>query len=431
FMLSFFPSNILTFFLIPRFSAYELVCYFTNWAQYRAEPGKFFPRDVDPCLCTHLMCTFATMNDNKILPANGMILASCILSSDNGDLVNLLAIGDWNFGTQKFTTMVSMATNCKIFICSVIDFLSQHGFDGIDLDIEHPGSQGSPPEEKQQFTISIKEMLEAFEEEAKETAYARLLLTAAYQLEKGPLMLLDFINMMTYDFHGVWDTCTGHNTHLHVGSKGQGDMRYFNCEYARKYWRDSGVPVEKLIMRFHSYGRTFWLSTSDTSVCAPVSGAGSSGPYTRMTGFWAYYKITDLAKSGSHPTCFSLPNIVDFLKENKFGRAMKVWAIGLDDFSGSSAMRANTHSFAGFCTNVGRGSGSDGGGGGDGGSGGEGGSDGGSGGDGDFCTGKADGIYSDPEDTTKFYQSVAVSTFHFHGVQGLVFDQTCKCCNWP
>uniref|UniRef100_A0A8C4L8U0 GH18 domain-containing protein n=1 Tax=Equus asinus TaxID=9793 RepID=A0A8C4L8U0_EQUAS len=419
FMLSFFPSNILTFFLIPRFSAYELVCYFTNWAQYRAEPGKFFPRDVDPCLCTHLMCTFATMNDNKILPANGMILASCIL-------INSL---------PRFTTMVSMATNCKIFICSVIDFLSQHGFDGIDLDIEHPGSQGSPPEEKQQFTISIKEMLEAFEEEAKETAYARLLLTAAYQLEKGPLMLLDFINMMTYDFHGVWDTCTGHNTHLHVGSKGQGDMRYFNCEYARKYWRDSGVPVEKLIMRFHSYGRTFWLSTSDTSVCAPVSGAGSSGPYTRMTGFWAYYKITDLAKSGlklpedqkgpyayENTEWVGYDNIesygyeVDFLKENKFGRAMKVW--------GKYPLIRRLKSLPGLSSGVSllslphR-------------SGGEGGSDGGSGGDGDFCTGKADGIYSDPEDTTKFYQSVAVSTFHFHGVQGLVFDQTCKCCNWP
>lgn len=34
----------------------------------------------------------------------------------------------------------------------------------------------------------LQEMLEAFEEEAKETGYARLLLTAAYHLEKGPLM---------------------------------------------------------------------------------------------------------------------------------------------------------------------------------------------------------------------------------------------------
>ena len=34
---------------------------------------------------------------------------------------------------------------------------------------------------------------------------------------------------MTYDFHGGWDTCTGHNSPLHVGSEDEGDMRYFNC----------------------------------------------------------------------------------------------------------------------------------------------------------------------------------------------------------
>ncbi|XDA70292.1 hypothetical protein R6Z07F_000667 [Ovis aries] len=49
-------------------SAYKLVCYFTNWSQYRPEPAKFFPKDVDPCLCTHLIYAFATMNDNKIAP---------------------------------------------------------------------------------------------------------------------------------------------------------------------------------------------------------------------------------------------------------------------------------------------------------------------------------------------------------------------------
>lgn len=41
--------------------------------------------------------------------------------------------------------------------------------------------------------------------------------------------LLDFISVMTYDFHGGWDPCTGHNSALHVGSKDQGNMRYFNC----------------------------------------------------------------------------------------------------------------------------------------------------------------------------------------------------------
>jgi len=69
-------------------------------------------------------------------------------------------------------------------------------------------------------------------------------------------------------------------------------------EYAMKYWRDNGVPSEKLIMGFPTYGRTFRLSTSDTSVCAPVSGAGSSGPYTLEAGFWAYYEVTTMANSG-------------------------------------------------------------------------------------------------------------------------------------
>ena len=41
--------------------------------------------------------------------------------------------------------------------------------------------------------------------------------------------LLDFISMMTYDFHGGWGPCTGHNSPLHVGSKDQGNMCYFNC----------------------------------------------------------------------------------------------------------------------------------------------------------------------------------------------------------
>ncbi|GCB84750.1 hypothetical protein scyTo_0025369, partial [Scyliorhinus torazame] len=47
-------------------SAYRLVCYFTNWAQYRRGPAKYKIDDLDPCLCTHLIYAFAGMKDNKI-----------------------------------------------------------------------------------------------------------------------------------------------------------------------------------------------------------------------------------------------------------------------------------------------------------------------------------------------------------------------------
>ena len=38
---------------------YMLVCYYTNWAQYRPAPMKFFPEDLDPNLCTHVIYAFA------------------------------------------------------------------------------------------------------------------------------------------------------------------------------------------------------------------------------------------------------------------------------------------------------------------------------------------------------------------------------------
>lgn len=39
---------------------------------------------------------------------------------------------------------------------------------------------------------------------------------------------LDFINVMTYDFHGAWDPMTAHNSPLYQGAADQGDNIYFN-----------------------------------------------------------------------------------------------------------------------------------------------------------------------------------------------------------
>ena len=46
----------------------KLVCYFTNWSQYRPDIGKFTPNDIDLSLCTHVFYAFAKIEGGVLAP---------------------------------------------------------------------------------------------------------------------------------------------------------------------------------------------------------------------------------------------------------------------------------------------------------------------------------------------------------------------------
>ena len=40
------------------------VCYYSNWSQYRNGAGTYFPTDIPANLCTHLVYSFAKLDNN-------------------------------------------------------------------------------------------------------------------------------------------------------------------------------------------------------------------------------------------------------------------------------------------------------------------------------------------------------------------------------
>ena len=79
----------------------------------------------------------------------------------NPKLKILAVVGGWNEGSTKYSSMAADASKRQVFIKSALEFILQHGFDGLDIDWEYPAQRGGSPQDKVNFVTLLKEVREA------------------------------------------------------------------------------------------------------------------------------------------------------------------------------------------------------------------------------------------------------------------------------
>jgi chitinase len=191
-------------------------CYFTDWSQYRQGLGRFVPSKIDPRLCTHLYYAFANINIKTRSPSPfdeinetmGMYEEFNRLKTKNRRMKTLLSLGGATVNSTQFRMVFEPDRIRREFIRNTIKYLRKYRFDGLDLDWEFPETET----DRRIFSLLVHDYRLEFQNEASLTNRTRLLLTAAVapyrpKIEAGYdikeiALYLDYINLMTYDYHG-------------------------------------------------------------------------------------------------------------------------------------------------------------------------------------------------------------------------------------
>ena len=143
------------------------------------------------------------------------------LKNKKENLKVLLALGGWNDSEgDKYSKLVNDPDKRKKFVESAIAFLKENNFDGLDLDWEYPtcwqvDCTAGPNSDKAAFTAWVKELKEAMKAEDKKLILTAAVSPAANVIQKAYdiselTKYLDYVSVMTYDYHGQWDKQTGH-----------------------------------------------------------------------------------------------------------------------------------------------------------------------------------------------------------------------------
>lgn len=272
--------------------------------------GRYPVADIPADTLTHLFYAFARIEDGRCVvdaaaPAHFKALAE--LKRAHPQLHSMISIGGWNAGGFSAAALTPESRERFVRSCVALFFEQHRGsFDGVDIDWEFPVSCGpleiaDRPEDRRNMTLLVREFRRQLDALDGGTGPHRLLTAAlpagrvqtdgpydpalSYELkELGEA--LDFINLMSYDMGTGFSRVSTFNAPLREVPQdplAPQQRRWNNVDGAVQYYRDHGVPADKLVLGVPFYGRGFKVATAAADgLYQPYSAPFDAGDWRRI-----------------------------------------------------------------------------------------------------------------------------------------------------
>jgi len=288
------------------------------------------------------------------------------LKAKHPGLKVLISLGGWTW--SRGFAHAARPENRQAFVASCVDAYIKGNlpvtdgaggtgaaagvFDGIDIDWEYPaacGLQCGGPEDTANFTALLAEFRRQLD-----AVRPGLLLTIAAGAGVDKIRVtqpgqyaqyLDYINVMTYDFHGAWDPTTNHHSALYATANdpSTGDTKKYNTNDAIQAFLATGVPASKLNVGIGFYGRG-WTNVAKTNNGLYQSGTAAPGRYEAGIEDWKVLKALnypgyDDAAAGAHwiyngTTWWSVDDPANIQRKMSYVKSQSLGGAFSWDFSG-------------------------------------------------------------------------------------------------
>ena len=205
-----------------------------------------------------------------------------------------IAVGGWTL-SDNFSSVCSTSAGREAFATSLAKFLDTYRmFDGIDFDWEYPsgggeaGNSASPNDGvnyaallqlvRQKFDALGSQLGRRYEiSVASPAGYDKI---ANFNLP-GLAKSVDYFNVMAYDFHGTWESTTGHQAAF------TGDSKGYDVKTAVELYLAAGVPARKVVLGAPLYTRA-WSGVADGGDGGFMETASGAAPGTFEKGVYDY-----------------------------------------------------------------------------------------------------------------------------------------------